>query len=191
MTSKTLLAAFFLGIAGSNLSALDYQTDILPIFAEKCNKCHTDEDGKDAKGGLALNNLPDMEEVYVGKYTTMRPGDPDESVLLDHISDPNSDDTMPPPGKGDRMTDEEILLVRNWLLAGAPIYPVKPMSSIPLAERPLMEWKSAAGTMIKAKFVRLSGDTLELMREDGKGMQVKLVQLDVDSQAQAKKLAGS
>lgn len=191
MTSKILLAASFLGIAASNLSALDYQTDILPIFAEKCNKCHTDEDGKDAKGGLALNNLPDMEETYVGKYTTMRPGDPENSVLMDHISNPNSDDTMPPPGKGDRMTDDEIQLVRKWLLAGAPIYPVKPMSSIPLAERPLLEWKSAAGSVIQAKFVRLSGDTLELMREDGKGMQVKLVQLDADSQAQAKKLAGS
>ncbi len=191
MIPKTLLTLSILGVAASNLAALDYQTDILPIFAEKCNKCHTDEDGKDAKGGLALNNLKDMEETYVGKYTTMRPGDPDESVLLDHVSDPNSDDTMPPPGKGDRLTEGEIEKVRQWLLEGAAIYPPKPMSSIPLAERPLLEWKSAAGSVIKARFVGLYGTSIDLMREDGKSMRVKLVQLSEESQAQAKKLAGS
>lgn len=191
MTSKAPFTALLLGFAVSNLAALDYQTDILPIFEEKCNRCHTDEDGKDAKGGLALNNLPDMEEIYVGKYTTMRPGDPDNSVLVDHISNPNSDDAMPPPGKGDRMTDDEIEKVKQWLLAGAAIYPPKPMSTIPLAERPLLEWKSAAGTVIQAKFVTLSGDNLELMQENGKAIRVRLVQLAEESQAQAKKLAGT
>ncbi len=183
--------ALFIGLFLCNVQALDYQTDILPIFAEKCNKCHTDEDGEDAKGGLALNNLQDMEEIYVGKFTTMRPGDPVNSVLLDHVSNPNSDDAMPPPGKGERLTPEEIELVRQWILDGAVIFPSKPMSEIPMEERPLLEWTSSAGTKITAKFKALSGASLDLVREDGQPLRVNLNQLSSESQAQAKKLGGS
>ncbi len=186
-----LLFTTILGFCVGSASALDYKTHVMPIFQAKCFKCHTDENGKDAKGGLALNNLPDMEETYVGKYTTMRPGDPENSLLLDHVSDPNSDDAMPPRGKGERMTAEEIELVRKWIQEGAHIFPPKPISSIPLAERPLMDWTSSAGTKVKARFKGLSGSTVDLVLENGKSLRVPLIKLSEESREQAKKLGSS
>ena len=106
------------GDAGTALSqdTVSFADDILPIFQNRCAKCHgaPDEDGEPRlESGL---NLLEYEKVIAGSEwgTVVEAGDPANSFLLDMIVD----QTM--PEEGDPVPEEEIALIRAWIEAGAP-----------------------------------------------------------------------
>ena len=95
---------------------VDFNHDILPVFAENCIKCH----GMDDKAAdLGLDSAIALSEANVdGKIIV--PGNPEESELFKRISLPADDgDIMPPTGAGDPLTQEQIGLIRQWIEAGA------------------------------------------------------------------------
>ncbi|MEM0969225.1 MAG: c-type cytochrome domain-containing protein [Verrucomicrobiota bacterium] len=173
--------------------SLDYETDVMPIFKEKCFNCHSDEAEK-RKGDLAFDNLADMKEFYVGPYATMKPGDAEGSLLVEFVTLPDSPDAMPPPGKGDRMTEREIGILREWLDSGAVIYAKDAKdegvagvgNGMSIADRPLLDWKNTEGKVIKAKFLGLEGEQISLLLANGKSYRFPLAKLDEASQEQAK-----
>ncbi len=176
--------------------ALDYKKDILPIFDRKCFKCHSDREGV-SKGSLILDDLEEFEKYSVGPNHPVVPGDPEKSDLLRFIELPSDDnDAMPPSGKGEPLSDKEKELVRQWIVEGAVVDANKkdkdddkPMNEAPaLAERKVMSWTNAQGKVIEAAFLRLSGDSVELLM-NGKAYKVPLASLSSESQAQAKSLA--
>lgn len=106
------------GDAGTALSqdTVSFADDILPIFQNRCAKCHgaPDEDGEPRlESGL---NLLEYDNVIAGSEwgTVVEAGDPANSFLLDMIVD----QTM--PEEGDPVPDDEIALIRAWIEAGAP-----------------------------------------------------------------------
>ncbi|MEX2579823.1 MAG: c-type cytochrome domain-containing protein [Verrucomicrobiales bacterium] len=107
------------GLAGS-LPALDYERDIMPIFEKKCGDCHG-KDSEKVKGGLKLDD-PEHFHQRFGKNSVVVPGDWDASYLFISLFRPEGhDDAMPPKGKGERLTPEEVVLVQQWIADGAPI----------------------------------------------------------------------
>lgn len=127
----TLAAVLALGVSTTTSSAQDagkvnFEKQVLPILKESCFKCHQkehEEDGKikKPKGKLRLDGsavimkgggeYPD-ENVVAGK--------PDASWLVKTMELPDSDDlAMPPEGKGDRITPENIALIKKWITEGA------------------------------------------------------------------------
>ncbi len=88
-----------------------FETDIQPLLAEKCGKCHSD---RVHKGGLDLST---MDGVYRGGESgeAAIASEAEESPLWLQI---DSGD-MPPEGEPP-LSDEERALVRRWLVAGAP-----------------------------------------------------------------------
>ncbi len=107
-----------MALAGSPASqdTVSFADDILPIFQNRCAKCHgaPDEDGEPRlESGL---NLLEYEKVIAGSEwgTVVEAGDPANSFLLDMIVD----QTM--PEEGDPVPDDEIALIRAWIEAGAP-----------------------------------------------------------------------
>ena len=190
-----LIPLFSLLLLGSlPLSAVevDYINDIMPIFKAKCFECHSVESGK-AKGNLEFDHLEDMEEFYIGKFTTMRPYNPEESLLLEFVSDPDSDDTMPPSGKGERLTADEIAKVRQWLAEGAVMDKTKVKPPTPIAERPILQWTNFEGKSIPAKYVKLTktkdGEAVVLMLKNGSTTTYPLAKLSEESQKQAQENA--
>lgn len=169
--------------------ALDYVTDILPIFDAKCFDCHSKREGV-SKGSLQLDNLADMEEFYIGPYASMKPGKPGESDLVRYISDPADPDTMPPKGKGERLTAAEINLVKSWLAEGAKVHPEKPGPAVAGTVSPdFHSWRNADGREIKARFAGLSGQKVDLLLANGVRYSYPLEKLDPASQALARELA--
>ena len=105
--------------AGPPSSAPDtvsFAEDILPIFQQRCAKCHgaADENG-DVRTEVSLNLL-EYEKIMAGSEfgTVIEAGDPANSFLLDMIVD----GTM--PEEGDPVPEEEIALIRTWIEEGAP-----------------------------------------------------------------------
>ena len=114
MTQKMKSVALSLGlIIAVPLVAADkvtYQDQILPIFRNKCLKCHNADK---MKADLDLSTY-DAAITGSGNGPVLAGGDPDESMLykvVAHIEKP----TMPPK---DKLPENEIELIKKWV-AGA------------------------------------------------------------------------
>ncbi len=88
---------------------------ILPVLTAKCNKCHSEEK---SKGELRMDTYEmAMKGGENGKNFVA--GKLDESLSIQRILLPDSDDEhMPPEGK-DQLTPEEIALLKWWVEQGA------------------------------------------------------------------------
>lgn len=93
-----------------------FESKIRPILAESCYKCHSLEQGK-VKGGLALDT---KEALLKGgdNGPIVVPGDPDKSSLITAVRYEDADLQMPP--KGEKLKDEQIAALVEWVKMGAP-----------------------------------------------------------------------
>jgi hypothetical protein len=99
-------------------TGVTFATDIKPIFADACVKCH---DSTKAKQGAKLS-LDTLEGVLKGDRDgkVVTPGDSAHSDLVlsvAHVGDPG---TFMPKGKSAKpLTPEQIGLIRAWIDQGA------------------------------------------------------------------------
>jgi Protein of unknown function (DUF1553)/Protein of unknown function (DUF1549)/Planctomycete cytochrome C len=92
---------------------VDFDQHIAPIFKTRCFSCHgpnkqesgfrLDQEASARKGG-------DLGEAYI-------PGDSANSPLVQYVAGADADIVMPP--KGDRLTKEQVGLLRAWIDQGA------------------------------------------------------------------------
>lgn len=94
---------------------VNYEKDIRPIFEKSCFKCHGPEKHK---GDLRLDSL---EAALKGgeNAPNLVKGNSAKSTLVHSIARLNDDEAMPPEGKGDPLTKDQIGLVRAWIDQGA------------------------------------------------------------------------
>jgi len=94
---------------------VDFVTDIRPIFEQSCLRCH----GPDRpKSRFRLDN---RESALKGGMhgVDLIPGDSAKSPLIHNVARLDADMAMPPEGKGDPLTTEQIALLRAWIDQGA------------------------------------------------------------------------
>ncbi len=93
-----------------------FEGKVRPLLSEKCYKCHSVEAGK-AKGDLTLDTKDGL--LKGGKNgIVVKPGDLDGSPLIKAVSYEDSDLQMPP--KGEKLSDPEIAVLKEWVKMGAP-----------------------------------------------------------------------
>lgn len=168
-------------------SAVDYKSQIAPIFRNKCYACHSVT--KKVKGKLALDDDKLPEQIGPGK--NIIPGEAMKSTMLINCTLPDDDaDVMPPDGKN-RLTDAEIDLLKGWINEGASLAaggasPTPAPASAPAAGG-VMKWTSSDGKVIEAEFMGLQDDGV-LLKIPSTGVThiVPLTRLSAESQAQAK-----
>jgi mono/diheme cytochrome c family protein len=118
-----LLAAMAPGLfAQSSADADFFETKIRPLFAQKCQACHTET----RMGGLQL----DSREHFLkgGKSGPIAvPGDPNASLLIKALRY-DANPKMPPGGK---LPADQIAAVEEWVKAGA-VWPKTEKTSAPL-----------------------------------------------------------
>lgn len=92
-----------------------FAKDIKPLFEKSCAKCHGAEK---QKGKLRLDSL---EATLKGGENgeILKKGKSAESDLIFSIARVDDDSAMPPEGKGDPLTKEQVGLVRAWIDQGA------------------------------------------------------------------------
>ena len=83
---------------------VSFAKQILPIFQNRCAKCHGAEDENGEVRTEVSLSLLEYERVMVGSEfgTVIEAGDPDGSFLLDMITAGD----MPPEGEGDKVPEE-------------------------------------------------------------------------------------
>lgn len=92
-----------------------FAKDIKPLFEKSCFKCHGEEKQK------AKLRLDSAEAVRKGSENgeVIVIGKSDQSSLVHSISLLDEDIAMPPEGKADPLTKDEVGLVRAWIDQGA------------------------------------------------------------------------
>jgi len=176
------LIALTLAVAATTASAVDYKSQIAPIFQAKCFDCHSET--KKVKGKLALDDDKIPEIIAAGKLIVA--SKVKESALYEACSLPDDDDAVMPPKGKNRLTTDELKLLETWITEGANIGGGAPAPATATAGGP-QKWTSADGKIIEATFVRLEGENVVLtVTATGTTHAVPLTRLSPESQALAK-----
>ena len=180
---------FALVLTTTAASAVDYKTQIAPIFRTKCYACHSTT--KKVKGKLALDDDKLPEQIGAGK--NIIPGDAAKSTMWVNCTLPDDDsDVMPPEGKN-KLTAAEIDVFKAWINEGASLTgggaapAAAPAAAMPAAAGGVLKWTNTEGKTIEAEFMGLQGDSV-LLKIPSTGVThiLALSKLSAESQAQAK-----
>lgn len=116
MRPLTALLAVLPSLAGA--VPVDFAHEVVPLLRKHCAECHA---GDKKKGGLSINTRADLLEGGENGAVLV-PGKPADSRLIAVVAaDPDSDERMPPKGKG--LDAREVDLLRRWVAEGAPWTP--------------------------------------------------------------------
>ena len=92
---------------------INFVTDVQPIFRERCFECHATGN---EEGGLNLGTRARVIEGGEGG-PVLTPGKSEQSRLIHLVAGIKDDVVMPP--EGDRLTNEQIGILRAWIDQGA------------------------------------------------------------------------
>lgn len=144
VTFVMVVAAALAFVSGNNTvtaqSTVSFSQDIVPMFVESCTACHGGEEATSGSAGLnlegpfAYDNLvnvlarpfrPAEGEEVEKEFYRVTPGVPEVSYLLHKLLGTQtivggSGGQMPRGSDAVPWTAEQIDLVRQWILAGAP-----------------------------------------------------------------------
>lgn len=103
-------------LAGTTLT-VDFASQIAPILERSCVKCHGPTK---RKGDLRLDSRHFVFDDRAADEQVIVPGDAEDSELFLRVSLPaDDDDVMPPEGKADPLSAEEVGLIETWINEGA------------------------------------------------------------------------
>jgi mono/diheme cytochrome c family protein len=146
--AKTLLLMLTLSLSGVLLNQVrppaqarqqtpsrpvQFERDIQPIFAARCLNCHSE---KKPSGGLRL----DVKSLALRggqSGPVIVPGKAAKSLLLQRIAATDDTERMPPTGE--RLSSEQIRLIKAWIEAGAP-WPENAAPPASNASQPATHW---------------------------------------------------
>jgi hypothetical protein len=114
--SAAILCLVFAGVlrADEAADAKFFDEKILPVFKKHCFECHS-KDAEELKGKLRLDT---KEGVKTGGDTgeIVKPGEPDESLIIKVLRYDEDDRQMPPRGKLDQAIIDDFV---EWVKNGA------------------------------------------------------------------------
>ena len=115
MMSKRLCGVVLVALAGPGLArGADFVHDVQPLLLARCGSCHG---GDQPQAGLAMHSRADLLKGGVTGPAII-PGNGKDSLLIQRVTG-----ARPPamPATGERLSSDEIGLLREWIDQGAPL----------------------------------------------------------------------
>ena len=179
--------ALFAGIApaqgvAATSGKVDFAREIRPILSNNCFQCHGPDDKKRKGGGEKGLRLDTAEGAFanIDGSVAVVAGKPDQSALLKRIHSTDSDEVMPPPKTGKKITQREAALLKRWIEEGATFAghwayskPVRP--EVPTAA--LLGWNQSP--VDRFLFHRLVAEGLKVSPEADRATLARRVALDL------------
>lgn len=105
---------------GTDISKIDqaFTLKVYPLLKEKCFGCHGD-DPEDIKGGFDLTTRDGMLKGGESDQKALVPGHAEQSAIYLSTTWKDPDLEMPPK-ENDRLTNDQIKLLGDWINQGAP-----------------------------------------------------------------------
>ena len=98
---------------------VDFGRQIRPILSDKCFACHGPDEQTRA-AGLRLDMKDSVLTPAKSGRTPVIPGDPDNSELIRRVLSHDDNVRMPPARETRQPTAQELELLQQWVLQGAP-----------------------------------------------------------------------
>ncbi len=95
-------------------SRIDFARDVQPIFKRHCFSCH---DGRKHKAGLRLDVRASALRGGESGKPAVVPGNSTKSELLRRVTSHDDEEVMPP--SGERLSETQVKLLRDWIDKGA------------------------------------------------------------------------
>jgi hypothetical protein len=102
------------GAFAAEPSRVDFARDVQPILKSRCYSCH---DGRKHKAGLRLDVRASAQRGGESGKPAVVSGDSKKSELIRRVTSNDDDEVMPPAGE--RLSDAQVRLLRDWIDAGA------------------------------------------------------------------------
>ena len=122
---------------------VEFARDIKPIFVNTCHRCHGPEKPK------SKFRLDSRAAALAGGANgiAILPGQSGRSPLIHYVARLVADKEMPPPGKGEPLTREQIGLLRAWVDQGVdwPASEASAESKIQFSVSPTIRWIRVQG----------------------------------------------
>lgn len=99
-------------------SPLSFNQDVRPILSDQCFACHG-PDAATREADLRLD-LQDSAAEDRGGYAAVVAGNLENSEILARIKSPDDSVRMPPPDFGERLSEQQIQILSQWIEQGAP-----------------------------------------------------------------------
>src|SRR5579862_4200506 len=121
LTNKMFLIILFLATAiavyffTTTNKPVDFNTQVKPIFNKKCIICHG---GVRRKAGFSLLFRSEALMKNESGKPAIIPGDPDHSEMIRRLTLKDPEERM--PYKHERLSEEEISMLKKWIREGAP-----------------------------------------------------------------------
>lgn len=93
---------------------ISFKAQVAPILLEKCVTCHGPEK---SKAGFRLDSFDSLMKPGESKKAPIAAGAPERSHLFELITTKDEEDRM--PQKSDRLSDQQIAVIRDWIAEGA------------------------------------------------------------------------
>jgi hypothetical protein len=120
---------------------IDFARDIKPIFEVSCVRCHGPEK---PKSGFRLDNR--VAALKGGDNgTDILPRNSAKSPLIHFVARLVPDSEMPPEGKGDSLTKDQVALLRAWIDQGAVWNNAAPTNLFDITIAPIVGWTFVNG----------------------------------------------
>jgi hypothetical protein len=170
----------------STKPTIDYTAKVKPIFAKHCYECHS-EARKKEKAGFVFDK-PERMAKNIGRGGIIIPGSVSESDLIAIVMGADGKKLMPPESK-DPLSQKEIDILKTWIEEGANVPGIdiakRVAETAGASTRQFMNWTSTEGKPLRAKFVRLEGESVVLEVEGGTVYAVPLTKLNPAGRVQA------
>lgn len=125
----------------ASATQVDFARDIQPIFEASCLRCHGPEKPK------SRFRLDNREDALKGgeNGVDIIPGQSAKSPLIHYVAHLDPDTEMPPKGKGDPLTKEQVGLLRAWIDQGVNWPATRAARSMLFSVTPAINWISVSG----------------------------------------------
>ena len=117
---KIIHSTFLFGcITIAAYGKIDFNSQIKSLLSNKCVACHGPDD-QHREARIASGYLRGCDTRDLDGYSAIVPGNPEDSEILFRVTLPKGDEEhMPPKGKGQPLTEEEVALLSEWIKQGA------------------------------------------------------------------------
>jgi hypothetical protein len=131
---------------------IDFERDVGPILETSCVRCHGPVK---PQSHFRLDNRAAALKGGDGDTNDIVPGDSSKSLLINYVARQVTDLEMPPDGKGDPLTPQQIGLLRAWIDQGVNWDTTNQMPQLAFAFTPTLRWVDVTGN--QSKFRELEG----------------------------------
>ena len=129
---KRMLLLSILLISVGSVLAVDYETEIQPIWTASCVGCHGNSAGLSLAAGSSYDNLVDVTSSNYAPALRVVSGDPSTSVLYNKVANTGVNGGIMP--QGGTLTTEQIALISTWITELGAVTPISIAEARGMAE---------------------------------------------------------